>query len=284
MTCSLLTTSYFLAQIVSGSRSVAWIGLFVLSTLAIVIHIGSKPVILGTFVVWGTVFLIGLRGGIGSFGRIGAATFVVFFGLTSAFMMAPSDMKADLVGKFVSRFFKLSNVVSISEVNLSLLESAGSEGEDVASGRFEIWGAYLGEATKGFGFSRHGFGYDPQIYLAEGETESKGKHNILVYLAYEFGLFAGLAGLFLAGRFLYVEVGERNIRLVEKLSDRTVAERITLISYVCAIAIMSMVGLGVFLPPIAFIFWSCVASLCRERDRINWAQREHWRLTSRVAR
>ncbi len=284
LTCSLATTSYFLAQVVSGTRSFTWTVLFMISTLTVIIHIGFKPVIMGTIVVWATVFLIGIRGGAKTFGRIWGVTIVVYFGLTTAFVLAPSNLKADLVGRFVSRFLKVSNVVSISEINSSLFEVAGSEGEDVGSGRFEIWSLYMRESVKGFGFSRNGFGHDPQIYMTADELKSKGKHNIIVYVAYEFGIFAGLVAVILLGKFIYVEVFHRNRKWVEEYSYRTEPECIAMVSFVCATISTAMVGTAILMTSVAFVFWFCVAALCKERDRINWALREQARLANSRSR
>ncbi|MDA7662199.1 hypothetical protein N8609_02420 [Verrucomicrobia bacterium] len=269
LTMVLFSISTSMAMFLFGVHTRLNLMVFLIGVASVAIRIGSKDIVLAMIGVWISVvaacfFRYGVRPG-----RYLALIGVLMLTIVGGFGALSSNLKAELLDTFSRRILKLTGVNTSNVLTLEMFLAAGSEKEGLDSGRFEIWRFYLGEAVRGYGLSRKGLGYDPVFRLSESDTISKGKHNIVVYFFYEFGVLAGFLLVLIVARglFLYFCIPPPSGRTQQLYSYYAI--EVGLFGFAFGMLLNSMVGLRVFLPTVAWFCWFSVVVVLRFREMLN---------------
>ena len=127
-----------------------------------------------------------------------------------------------------------------------------NRGIDISTGRFDIWLFYLKESLRGYGLTPDGFGYISHYVDPRGiEFWDKGAHNILVYYAYNFGLFA-MAILII----IIIKYYNKVSKVIMNISQIDIRIRyLTYYFWTISIIVINLGNLSIFDYRLAWVFW-----------------------------
>lgn len=204
LTLTLLAAAVSVARLLFRGFTAGWGVVAAAALTTVTLHLTAKPVVFGLLVI--LLILLGLA--VMSRQRpvvlrAAAMTIAVPLLIAGGLALAPASLQLELGQTLAARFLKQTNVRNLDDLKIALDVATSGAGTDVTEGRFDIWRAYLEQASTGLGFAPAGFGHTPQMRHEGRSAAGFPPHNLAVYYAYHGGLIATFAILGLIAWFAY---------------------------------------------------------------------------------